>query len=112
MIEAELWVSFVSMLRAYAAAASLDAGDAGKVRVQSKGETVTISAFACQIEMRFATETGEGVWEKRLAGRPVYPGTFSIEPDGRMRIGGAVKDLDHATIDLIASVTQRREETW
>ena len=109
MIESELWVSFVSMLRSYAAAANVNLG---KVWVVSNGMTVTISAFATQIEMRFDEKTGQGTWEKRVAGRPAFPGAFAIEPEGMIRINGAVKDFDHAAIDLIASVTERGKETW
>jgi hypothetical protein len=109
MLSTELWVSFVSMLRAYAAAASLNGN---KVEVHSEKDTATIGAFAAQIELRFDSESGEGVWEKRVAGRPVFPGTFTMQPDGMIRINGAVKDFDHAAIDLIASVTERGKETW
>jgi hypothetical protein len=109
MLSAELWVSFVSMLRAYAAAANLSSN---KIWVHSTENSVTISAFAVQIEMRFNVNSPEGTWEKRVAGHPVFPGTFTIEPEGTIRINGAVKDFDHAAIDLIASVTERGKETW
>src|ERR1700691_758814 len=108
MLEAELWVSFVSLLRSYAAAGSLNSG---KVWVASNDESVTISTFAVQIEMRFDANSGQGTWEKRVAGHAVFPDTFAIQPEGTIRINGAIKDLDHAAIELIASLTERRKET-
>jgi hypothetical protein len=108
MVETELWISFVSLLRSYAAAASLASG---KVAVVSNNESVTISAFAVQIEMKFDSKSGQGTWEKRVAGHAVFPDTFAIRPEGTIHINGAVRDLDHAAIDLIASVAERGKET-
>jgi hypothetical protein len=109
MLSAELWESFVSMLQSYAAVASLDGRE---VRVRSGKDSVTVSAFAAQIEMRFDAESGEGTWEKRIAERPAFAGSFTIEPDGKIRIDGAMKEFDIAAIDLIDSVTKRGKETW
>jgi hypothetical protein len=112
MIEAELWVSFVSMLQSYAAAASLSSEVANKVWVHVKRNTVTISAFAAQIEMTFDAASGRGTWEKRVAERSAFPGTFTIEPEGKIRINGAIREFDIAAIDLIDSVTKGGKEAW
>jgi len=112
MIETELWVSFVSLLRAYAAAAGVNNENVW-VHANERKNSVTISAFAVQIEMRFDPTSGGGTWEKRVAmqGVSASSGTFAIQRAGTILINGAVKDLDHAAIELIASVKEREKET-
>jgi len=103
MIETELWVSFVSMLRSYAAAASLHAG---AVHISMTTEnTVTITSGATQLEMNFAPQSSLIHWTKRTGSHPPITGSFAIEPEGAVRIDGVSRDLDHAAIDFIASVT-------
>ena len=102
-LKAELWFSFVSMLRSYAAAASLHAGE---VRVNAVGDSVTITAFATQLEMHFDHESGNVIWEKRMVRQVPVSGSFTIQPEGTIHHSGTTKDLDHAAIDFIASVTE------
>ncbi len=101
MIETELWMSFVSMLRSYAAAASLHAVE---VRVVFSANTVEVAARDAQLEMNFDPDSSLVRWTKRT-GPDVASGSFSIEPGGTLSIDGASRDLDHAAIDFIASVT-------
>ena len=106
MLQTELWVSFVSMLRSYAAAASLHAGD---VDVTTAENAVTIVFGRTHLEMRFDPESSRIVWTKRTGSRLPLDGSFTIAPEGSVRIDGASKDLDHAAIDFIASVTAGKE---
>ena len=104
MLQTELWVSFVSMLRSYAAAASLHAGE---IAVRSSETDVTIEAADVVLTMRFDPRSSVVNWTKR---GPVHTaashGTFEIHPDGVLSVDGVRRDLDHAAIDFIASITE------
>ena len=102
MIETELWLSFASMLRSYAAAASLHAGE---VHLRSTEDSVTISTRAAQIELHFDPESGIATWAKLAEHQAAVRGSFEFVPEGGIRMDGATKDLDHAAIDFVASVT-------
>lgn len=102
MIETELWVSFVSMLRSYAAAASLHAGE---VDVLVAENAVKVTSGATQLDMNFDPESSLIHWTKRSGSHPPTTGSLTIEPEGAVRIDGVSRDLDHAAIDFIASVT-------
>ncbi len=104
MLQAELWVSFVSMLRSYAAVASLHAGEIG---VSLDGNDVAIVAGDVQLAMQFDAESGVVRWSQRTAGSEPIAGGFEILPDGVLSINGITRDLDHAAIDFIASITER-----
>ena len=102
MLQAELWMSFVSLLRSYAAAASLHAGEIG---VHADGNDVAIVAGGVLLAMQFDPESGVTNWSQRTAaGEPVV-GEFKILTDGVLSINGVTRDLDHAAIDFVASVT-------
>ncbi|MFP5227238.1 MAG: hypothetical protein ACLGXA_06375 [Acidobacteriota bacterium] len=103
MLQAELWMSFVSMLRSYAAAASLHAGE---VAVRSDENDVAVEAAGAELAMRFDAETGVVSWTKRGAAGPAAAGRFEILADGVVLVNGTRRDLDHAAIDLVASVTE------
>lgn len=103
MLQTELWVSFVSMLRSYAAARSLHAGEIG---VAVTEYAVTIAAGASQLDMQFDPDSSQVIWSRRTASHAPIAGSFSLDPEGRVSIDGAAKDLDHAAIDFIASITE------
>lgn len=105
-LKVELWLSFVSMLRSYAAVASLRGEE---VRVSSERNSVTVSAFANQLAMGFDPDSGVVNWQRRTAQQSSMGGVFSLQPDGVIAIDGTTKDLDHAAIDFIASVAQSAE---
>jgi hypothetical protein len=105
MIETELWVSFVSMLRSYAAAASLHAGE---VSVTSREDAVELAAGSSELLMRFNPESRIVTWSQRAGERETATGTFEILMDGRISIGGTARDLDHAAIDFVAAITAAR----
>jgi hypothetical protein len=105
-LKVELWLSFVSMLRSYAAAASLRGEE---VRVSSERNAVTVSAPENQVEMDFDPDSGVVNWQRRTARHSSMNGVFSLHPDGVIAIDGTTKDLDHAAIDFIAFVMQKAE---
>jgi hypothetical protein len=102
MLQTELWVSFVSMLRSYAAAASLHAGE---VHVSTTENAVKIASGATHLEMQFDAESSRVNWTKHTTSHGPTTGSCTIESDGVLSINGRTKDLDHAAIDFIASVT-------
>ena len=104
MLQAELWVSFVSMLRSYAAAASLHAGE---VKVSMTENSATIASGSTQLDMQFNPDSSEVNWTMRTASQETVTGSFTMQPEGTIHISGATKDLDHAAIDFIASVTAK-----
>jgi hypothetical protein len=103
MLQTELWISFVSMLRSYAAAAGLHGGE---VHVATTGNTVEITSSATELDMRFDPDSSQVYWTKRAASQGPVTGTLTIQPEGTIHVNGASKDLDHAAIDFIASVTE------
>jgi hypothetical protein len=103
MIETELWLSFVSMLRSYAAAASLHAGE---VNVFVAENAVTIAAGDARLEMQFDPASSIVSWTRRTGSLSSGSGSFTIELEGTVSIDGVSRDLDHAAIDFIASVTE------
>lgn len=102
MLQIELWVSFVSMLRSYAAAATLHAEE---VHVSKAENSVTIASGAAQLDMQFDPDSGEVKWTMHTASQAPVTGSFTMQPEGTIQINGATKDLDHGAIDFIASVT-------
>ena len=102
MLQTELWVSFVSMLRSYAAAASLHAGE---VKVSMTENSATIAFGSTRLDMQFAPDSSEVKWTMHTASQAPVTGSFTMLADGTIRINGTMKDLDHAAIDFIASVT-------
>jgi hypothetical protein len=102
MLSAELWLSFSSLVRAYAAAASVNAGPAAEVEVAVETLRVTVGA-AC-LEMRCSPETGAGNWTISRGEAVLTQGRLELLPEGRIALDGKTLDLDHAAIDLVASV--------
>jgi len=100
MIEIELWASFVSLLRSYAAAANLNLRE--PVRVEESGDSVAVVAGATRLAMRF--DAGKVSWEKTGPGNEA--GSFEFLPEGRIAVDGQVLDLDHVAIEFIDSVVK------
>ncbi len=101
-IRIQLWDSFISLLKSYAAAASLHG---------LKHEVVDVSE--CEIFATAGTKvldiwcfpaSGRGDWAiGRSTGEPV--GDFLLNTDGTIALGGSTMDMDHAAIQLIGSLT-------
>lgn len=106
MLETELWLSFVSMLRSYAAAASLHSPE---IYVASSENSVAITASDVRLEMQFRPESSQITWQKSAPHHSSGPGRFELLHDGTVLIDGITKDLDHTAIDFIASLTKRQK---
>jgi hypothetical protein len=108
MIEAELWVSLQSLLRAYAAAAQAHGGMAAKVETAEGAITLTTNRVALRVECEAAN--GAGTWTLQRGGVEAAQGAFRLLENGRLEQGGQEMDLDHAAIDLVAELTRAGRE--
>jgi hypothetical protein len=108
MIEAELWVSFVSMLRAYAAAAEAHGGTA--TRMESAENAITLSAGRVALAVECDLGTGVGTRTLRRGATELAQGRFRLLADGRLEHGGQELDLDHAAIGWVAELTRAGRE--
>jgi hypothetical protein len=104
MIEAELWVSLQSMLRAYAAAAEAHGGLA--TRAQVADGTLTLAAGGAALSVACDLVSGAGTWTLRRAGSELASGRFTLLESGRVALGERETDLDHAAIDWVAELTR------
>jgi hypothetical protein len=103
MISSELWVSFSSLLRSYAAAASLNSAESAEVAATD--HSISIAAGSARLEMLCNTATGAGNWSLRSSNQD-RQGRFELLPDGRIELDGTTLDLDHAAIDFAALLMQ------
>lgn len=101
-LAAELWVSFVSLLRSYAGVAGLHGGKA--VEVKAAGESAVLSAGAVECAIGFAPESGRGLWTLRKHGEDAAAGQFLLLPDGRIEQDGRMHEMDSVAIDMVARV--------
>ena len=106
MLETELWLSFVSLLRSYAAAANLNLEE--HARIEHGGNSISIVASAARLELVFNPETSIVTWQKTAPAHDPIGGSFAFLPEGTLNINGTIKDLDHAAIDFVAAVTVQR----
>lgn len=104
MLQTELWLSFVSMLRSYSAAASLHRSS---VHVGATENSVAITANDVRLEMQFLSESSQIAWQTISAQHTSGTGRCELLHDGTVLIDGTTKDLDHAAIDFIKSVTEQ-----
>jgi len=97
-VRRQVWDSLTSMLRVYAHAANLNAGD--EYLVISTSEDASVKHRDSALNLRFSPETGEGCWRIIQPGREEW-GEFRIEADGTLNFPAGSKPLDAAAIDWI-----------
>ena len=105
MLQTELWMSFLSMLRSYAAATSLHSA---AVHVATTENSATLTAGNSQLAMTFDPESSQVSWTQHTPAQAPITGSFIIEPEGTIHVNGAAIDLDHAAIDFIDLASQQR----
>src|SRR5258708_29730567 len=102
-LRTELWHSFASLLRSYAAAASLHGLKHGVLDLTDN--SVNIVAALSTLNVGYFAALGRGVWSVAAQGKQ-ESGTFELNADGTVSLdGGAAFDMDHAAIHLIGSLT-------
>jgi hypothetical protein len=96
-VRQHVWESLVSMLRAYAHAASLN----GKEHeVTSGANEAWVKHQDSALSIRFSPDTGEGDWCVTHPEREEC-GAFRIEEDGTLTFPIGPKELDTAVIDWL-----------
>lgn len=103
MLETELWLSFVSLLRSYAAAANLNLEE--HAQIEHAETSAALIAGPARLELRFNPETSSVTWAKSAPAHPRITGSFAFLPEGTIAIGGKIQDLDHVAIELVAKAT-------
>jgi hypothetical protein len=101
-VRRQVWESLVSMLRVYAHAASLNAGD--EYLVTNTSEEASVKHRDSALNVRFSPETGEGCWRIVQPEREEW-GKFRIEADGTLNFPAGSKPLDAAAIEWIEHLT-------
>jgi hypothetical protein len=104
-LAAELWVSFVSLVRSYAGVAGLHGGLSVDVAVA--GNSIDLSAGAVGCMMRFEPESGATVWTLREVEQEKAAGRFALLPNGKIEQDGKVQEMDSVAIDMVARVRDR-----
>jgi hypothetical protein len=103
-LAAELWLSFRTVLRSYAAAANLRSEEITRVE-WSESDFILVSASA-RLELKFELASGRGSWHLHTGNEETAHGQFNLLPEGALELDGKVLDLDHAAIDFVGLVTQ------
>jgi hypothetical protein len=109
MLETELWQSFVSLLRSYAAAANLNLEE--HARVEQAETSAALIAGDTRLELRFDPETSTVNWRMQSSADQPITGSFAFLPEGTIDINGRVQDLDHVAIELVAKATGQGKGT-
>jgi hypothetical protein len=104
-VTAELWVSFVSLVRSYAGVAGLHGGDSVDVTVA--GTSVVLCTDLVECSMRLARRTGTVSWILREVTREMAAGRFELRPDGKIEQDGQSQEMDSVAIDMVARVRDR-----
>jgi hypothetical protein len=98
-LAAELWLSFRSVLRSYAAASSLHNEEI--TRIEWSESDIILASAAARLELRFDLATGRGSWHLHGNDTETAHGHFNLLPQGALERDGKVLDLDHAAIDFV-----------
>jgi len=108
----ELWHSFASMLRSYAAAASIH-GISHGVLVLSK-DALHIVAGRDTLKISYHPTLGRGLWSLHegtdrhdfaVQPRELDRGDFDVNLDGTIHLHGESIAMDHAAIQLIGALS-------
>jgi hypothetical protein len=111
-VRAELWGSFVSLLKSYAAAASLHGTEHG-VLVLSEN-TLNIFAARGTLKINYHPMIGRGVWslfhgtdrhQDAVQPEQLDQGKFDLNLDGTITLDDNTVEMDLAAIQLIAALT-------
>ena len=97
-VRRQVWESLVSMVRVYAHAASLNAGD--EYLVNNTSEEASVKHRDSALSLKFDPENGDGSWRITQPAREEF-GEFHIEADGTLNFPAGSKPLDAAAIEWI-----------
>lgn len=101
-IREELWHSFAVMLKSYAAAASMNGISHGVLELTP--HSLNIVAVSTTLAVGYYPAIGKGVWSLTGQGDQ-RRGAFELSHDGMVTLDETEIDMDHAAIQLIATLT-------
>src|SRR5271163_4624974 len=102
-VQIELWRSFSSLLKAYAAAASLNGTEHHVPDLDE--EDLEIRAGSRTLDILYHAPTQRGQWS--IVGDGVrQEGKFQLTSEGSIVLEGAALDMDHGAIELIAKLAK------
>ena len=107
-VRTEIWTSFASLLKVYAAAASLHGIE--HLVLDLAENSVNVLAGSITLNVAYLAESGRGIWSFTRDGIEEFAGAFGLNPEGTLSLDGEIQDLDHAAIHLIARLTQSARE--
>ena len=103
---AEIWESFVSLLRCYAAAASVPGSE--YLVLNAVGAT-EVKHDHRVLSFRFQPSSGDATWQLLGEGAESR-GSFHMREDSTLEFTGETKELDMAAIDFIEQLAQATPE--
>jgi hypothetical protein len=101
-VRAELWHSFVVLLKSYAAAASMNGLTHGVLELTP--HSLNIVAASTILAVGYFPAIGKGTWSVTGQGSQSR-GAFELHHDGTVALDEVKIDMDHAAIQLIGSLT-------
>jgi hypothetical protein len=101
-VRIELWRSFISVLKSYAAAASLNGFRHGVLELTEN--SLNVVALSSTLNVGYYAALGRGVWSVAAQGKQTL-GSFELNADGTVFLDGIAVDMDHGAIQLIGLLT-------
>ncbi|AXC15082.1 hypothetical protein ACPOL_5838 [Acidisarcina polymorpha] len=106
-VRTELWRSFASLLRSYAAAASLNGVEHGVLDLTPGSLEIVVKGSTLRVE--YYPTLGRGVWSLTTKDKQERDkqerGTFELNADGTVALDRSEFDMDHAAIHLVGLLT-------
>lgn len=103
----EVWRSFESCLRSYAAAAGQGGGE--QPVVDAIGDHIDVVWRGAYLGFTMSPADGAVAWLiERPSGGNTW-GTLEVLPEGKLLVGDRKQDLDHAAIDFLALLKSQIE---
>lgn len=96
----EVWRSFESCIRSYAAVEGLS--DAETPKVFSFGDHIDVTWHGVYLGFTMHPGDGKAVWSIRWANESTMWGSFQMLSEGAFLVGENKQDIDHAAIDFLS----------
>jgi hypothetical protein len=106
-VRAEIWQSFLGVLKCYAAVASLSATP--HLVLAENSDSIVIASGSTSLSFNFDPEAGEGSWTLKSGSAADQDGLFALGANGMLTYDGpagrVAEDLDHAAIRMVGLLT-------
>ena len=101
----EVWRSFESCIRSYAAVAGL--GEAEAPMVNAFGDHIDVTWHGVYLGFTMQPGDGTAVWLIEWASGSSMWGDFQMLPEGLFLMGESRKDIDHTAIDFVRMLKEQ-----